>query len=146
MSKNFRLYFRLIFMQFWSLLTTGHCIDHHHHHHRHRYHNNQHNRNNNNHHRVVNTKTYRMNIQTTEIQMDHTDESKTDRQRKRQSWEFSPSTSMQTKSSSLANKHPLSKTIRMKEFSRDSSTMIGQEPSATVVDHNPIVNAHLPLK
>ncbi|KAH9414104.1 hypothetical protein DERP_012583 [Dermatophagoides pteronyssinus] len=142
MSKNFRLYFRLIFMQFWSLITTGHCIDHRHHY-RHRYHNNQDNHHNANTHRIGNSKTNRVDIQTTKIQMDHMDGSRKDLQRKRQSWEFSPTTNIQNKSLSLANKHPLSSTIRMKAIPQDSSIIIGQESSATnVIDPNPMVNDH----
>ena len=132
-------------MQFWSLITTGHCIDHRHHY-RHRYHNNQDNHHNANTHRIGNSKTNRVDIQTTKIQMDHMDGSRKDLQRKRQSWEFSPTTNIQNKSLSLANKHPLSSTIRMKSIPQDSSIIIGQESSATtaanVIDPNPMVNDH----
>ncbi|OTF73819.1 hypothetical protein BLA29_007730 [Euroglyphus maynei] len=92
-------------------------------------------------------KTNRMNNETAKIPMDHMDGKNL--QRKRQSWEFSPTTPMQNKSS-LTNKHPLSRTIRMKGFSQDSATINGQDSpaianAANVVDHNPMINAHFRL-
>lgn len=73
MSKNFRLYFRLIFNQCWLFLTHGRCMDTHHHNHNHHYHN--HNHNHNHYHRKI-PNNHRVQMDQTELKS------------KRQLWQF----------------------------------------------------------